>query len=74
MKFDLLREASAIIIGFIVLWFAGAMFDFLPFIADDLSIRAIGFTGLLICVVLVICTCRIIREIRENTKEKGNKE
>ena len=60
------REIAAIIIGFIALWFAGAMLNFFPFMADDLSIGAVGFTGLLLCIVIVLCTCRIIEEIRKN--------
>ena len=60
------REIAAILIGFIVVWYAGAMLNFFPFMADDLSIGAVGFTGLLLCIVIVICTCRIIEEIRKN--------
>lgn len=60
------REIAAIIIGFIALWFAGAMLNFFPFWADDLCIGAVGFTGLLLCAVIVICACRIIEEIRKN--------
>ncbi len=60
------REIAAIIIGFIGLWYAGAMLNFFPFMADDLSIGAVGFTGLLLCIVVVLCTRRIIEEIRKN--------
>ncbi len=60
------REIAAIIIWFIALWHAGAMLNFFPFMADDLSIGAVGFTGLLLCIVIVLCTCRIVEEIRKN--------
>ncbi len=70
MKDNNLRQVIAIIVGFIVAWYAGAMLNFFPFMADDLSIRAIGFTGLLLCVVLVICTCWIIKEIRKSKDGK----
>ena len=65
MKFDFLIKVIAIIVGFIVAWYAGAMCNFLPFIGDDLSICAIGFTGLLLCIVIVMCAVWIIREIHK---------
>lgn len=68
MKEDLVRNAVSIIVGFVVLWYAGAMFDFLPFLGDDFAVRAIGFTGLLICAVIVVCTCWIINIIKKNKK------
>ncbi|HBR01010.1 MAG TPA: hypothetical protein DD738_00160 [Ruminiclostridium sp.] len=70
MKPNFLREVIAITVGFIVAWYAGAMFNFFPFMADDLSIRAIGFTGLLLCIVIVICTVWIIKEIRQMKDNK----
>ena len=65
MKDNCLREVAAIIVGFIVAWYAGAMFDFFPFMGDDLSISAIGFTGLLLCIVVVICTIWIVKEVQK---------
>ncbi|MPM96061.1 hypothetical protein SDC9_143217 [bioreactor metagenome] len=59
------RNAVSIIIVFFVLWYCGAILDFLPFLGDDFAVRAIGFTGLLICVVIVVCTCWIISEIKK---------
>jgi hypothetical protein len=70
VKPNFLREVIAITVGFIVAWYAGAMFNFFPFMADDLSIRAIGFTGLLLCIVIVICTVWIIKEIRQMKDNK----
>lgn len=65
MNKELLRNSISIIIGFIVLWYCGAMIDFFPFIGDDFAVRAIGFTGLLICAVIVICTRWIISVIKK---------
>lgn len=65
MKNDMIRTAISIILGFIILWYVGAMFNFFPFIGDDFAVRAIGFTGLLICVALVACTCWIITVIKK---------
>ncbi|HBA50848.1 MAG TPA: hypothetical protein DCZ91_24240 [Lachnospiraceae bacterium] len=65
MEKDILRIAISIIIGYVVVWYIGAMFNFFPFYADDLSIRAIGFTGLIICLVIVGCACWIIHETKK---------
>ena len=43
--------------GVVLLFYIGAMFDFFPFIADDLVIRALGFCTLIICLVIAVCTC-----------------
>lgn len=61
----IIRVTVSIIIGYIVLWYAGAMFNFFPFLGDDFAVRAVGFTGLLICIVVVLCTYWIISEIRK---------
>ena len=66
MKNDLLRTAISIIVGYFLLWYAGAMLNFFPFVGDGLAIRAVGFTGLLICLIIVLCTCWIINEIKKN--------
>lgn len=58
---DIERNAICMIVMYIVLWYAGAMIDFFPFIGDD----AVGFTGLLIVIVIVMCTCWIIDTIRK---------
>ena len=39
----------------VLLFYVGAMF--VPFIADDLVIRAMGFCTLIICLVIAACTC-----------------
>lgn len=62
---NIIRIVVSIIIGYIVLWYAGAMLNFLPFLADDFAVRAIGFTGLIICVVVVLCAYWIISEIKK---------
>ena len=68
MKSNNLKNAIAIIVGFMVLWYVGAMFNFFPFLGDDLAIRAVGFTGLLLCFALVVCTCWIIHEMHNRDK------
>ena len=65
MEKDILRIAISIVVSYFVLWYAGAMFNFFPFRADDLAISAIGFTGLMICLVIVGCACWIIHEIKK---------
>lgn len=62
MEKDMFRIVISIVIGYIVMWYAGAMLNFFPFLGDDFAVRAIGFTGLLICLVIVACTCWIIHE------------
>ena len=59
---DILRLVIFVVIGYIALWYAGAMCNFFPFLGDDFAVRAIGFTGLLICIVIVACVCWIIHE------------
>lgn len=66
MKNSLVKNAVSILFGFILFWYAGAMLDFFPFIGDDFAVRAIGFTGLLLCAVVVVCTCWIINTIKKN--------
>lgn len=53
------RFVLSVMIGVIVAYYAGAMFDFFPFLADDFAVRAIGFCTLIICTVVAICTCII---------------
>ena len=59
---DMTRNAICIIVGYIVLWYAGAMFNFFPFVFDN---GEVGFTGLLIVITIVICTCWIIDTIQK---------
>ena len=61
-----LKNALALVVGYIVLWYAGAMFNFFPFLGDSA-----GYTGLLLCGVLAVCTCRVIDEIRKLRPENG---
>lgn len=59
-----IKRAIGIVVGFIVLWYAGAMLNFFPFLGSDLVVGEIGYTGLLVCIVLVTCTCWIVDEMR----------
>ena len=65
---DVTRNAISMIVGFIVLWYGGAMFNFFPFVGGDLVINAVGFTRLLVVIAVVICTCWIIDELGTNRK------
>lgn len=49
-----------VVIGVVILFYIGAMFNFFPFIADDLVIRALGFCTLIICLMVAICTCFLL--------------
>ena len=61
---NIIKNAICLVVGFIVLWYAGAMINFFPFTGDDLAIRAVGFTGLLVVIAMVVCTCWIVITIR----------
>jgi ribosomal-protein-alanine N-acetyltransferase len=61
-----LKNALALVVGYIVLWYAGAMFNFFPFLGDSA-----GYTGLLLCGALAVCTCWVIDEIRKLRPENG---
>lgn len=62
---DMTRNAVCIIIGFIVLWYAGAMIGFFPFVGDSAEV---GYTGLLVVIAIVACTCWIIETITKKDK------
>lgn len=59
-----IRLILAIVVGVIIAYYAGAMFNFLPFVADDLAIRAVGFATLIISTVIAVCTCIVVMAIR----------
>lgn len=65
------RKLAAVVVGFVILWYAGAMLDFFPFsIANDMSINAVAYTGLLVCVVTVLCAGWIVEEIHRASKDR----
>ncbi len=70
------RKLAAVVVGFVILWYAGAMLDFFPFsIANDMSINAAAYTGLLVCVVMVLCAGWIVEEIhRVGADREGGKD
>lgn len=51
--------------GFILFYYIFAFFDFIPFIADDLTNKVIPLCSMLVCAVVAGCTCLIINEIRK---------
>lgn len=62
---DYIKIVLGVIGGTLLAYYAGAMIDFLPFYANDLVMREIGFCTLIICTVIAACTCLIINEIRK---------
>ena len=62
---NIIRNIACIVCGFIALWYAGLAADFFPFSGNDLALRAVGFTGLLVVLVVVISACWIVTEIRK---------
>ena len=52
-----------VLIGVIILFYTGAMFDFFPFIIiNDLVLRGVGFCTLIVCLVIAVCTCIILEK------------
>lgn len=68
---DVIRYAICLVIGYVVLWYAGAQFGFFPFLGDS---KGVGFTGLLIVIVIVVCTCWIIETIQRQGGERRDSE
>lgn len=70
------RKLAAAVVGYVILWYAGAMLDFFPFsIAGDLSINAVAYTGLLVCTAVVLCAGWIVEEIhRAGEDREGGKD
>ncbi len=65
------RKLAAVTVGFIIAWYAGAMVNFFPFsIAGDLTVNAIAYTGLLVCVTAVLCAGWVVEELRRAEKPK----
>lgn len=59
---ETIRFILLAIIGVIIAFYAGAMFNFFPFIANDILVRAIGYSTLIICTTIVICTCLLLKK------------
>jgi len=51
-----------VLFGVIILFYTGAMFNFFPFIGNDLVSNEIGFCTLIICLVIAVCTCIILEK------------
>ncbi len=62
------RYVTGTMIGYIALWYAGAMFNFFPFGGRDFILAAVGFTGFLITITIVLCACWIIQTIQNDGK------
>ncbi len=60
------RNILALIVGYTALWYAGAMLNFFPFSGDSA-----GYTGLLLCAALALCSGWIVDELRRTGKREG---
>ncbi len=59
------RFILGVAVGALAAYYAGAMFNFFPFLADDFAVRAIGFGTLIVCIVVAVCTSLIISKIEK---------
>ena len=64
MPIRCIRLILGIVFGVVAAYYVGAMINFQPFVADDLTISAIGFGTLIVSAVIAVCSCVIIMEIR----------
>ena len=51
-----------VLFGVIFLFYTGAMFNFFPFMGNDLVSKEIGFCTLIVCLVIAVCTCIILEK------------
>lgn len=58
------------ILLFYAVWLLGAFCGFLPFFGDDLIMREIAYCACMICVTVVLCTCRISAKLDRIAKDK----
>ena len=61
-------------LGVTAAWYIGAMFNFFPFLGEELVYAEIGFCTLIICVVLAVCTCLIIDAVKDPRRKAENEE
>ena len=74
MKKDNVKIIISISVGTVIAFYFGAMFNFFPFMGNDLMMRAIGFCTLIICAVIAICTCVILNTIKKDNSDNYNHE
>ncbi|MBR4959577.1 MAG: hypothetical protein IKY52_01630 [Clostridia bacterium] len=67
---DYLKIIIGTVLGTILVWYAGAMLGFFPFMGNDLAVREIGFCTLIICTVIAVCTCIILSAMKKSDTEK----
>lgn len=72
MKIETRRIISALLLS-VVGFYVGAMFNFFPFLVGDLTIRAMGFCTMLVCLFLAFCTNEIMGT-RKNDQGEENEE
>lgn len=58
---------SRVLVSAMILIYIGGMFNYFPFIADDLTLRGIEYCTMVICGVAAACTCRILSEINKKS-------
>ncbi len=68
MTDDAKRIIAAVLLP-IIGYYIGAMFNFGIFMANDLSVRVIGFCTVIICVLIAVCTNQIIKAIKEGKED-----
>lgn len=56
------RFLACVVVFVVLAWYVGAMFDFLPFFADDLTVRAVGFATLILSIVIAGCTILLLKK------------
>lgn len=71
---DNIKIIISTIIGTVIAFYVGAMFNFFPFIGKDLIMREIGFCTLIICTVIAICSCVILNAIKKDNSDNCNHE
>ncbi len=71
--FDNVKRIIGAILLAVIGYYVGAFgFDHIC-MADDLCIRTIGFSTLIICVCIAISTNQIIKAMKDNKQEKEDK-
>ena len=67
-KMRYVRCVAGVVIGVVAAYYAGAMMNFFPFLADDLIVREVGFCTLIVCVVIALCAAWIVSELSQKDK------
>lgn len=55
------RFVLFVVVAVAVLYYVGAMFGFLPFLSQNQTVAAIGFSTILLSTLIAICTVLILK-------------